>query len=166
MKTLFLIGDAKKHRLTDAVQRAGYYTVCEPDADTTLILLAAIRANLFVIDVGDLSVDGERTLQRLRALREHRHTPVIVIGAHQEQYRQLAQRVGVGEVMLAGEDGADHVLARVRQLLLERRPEVVEEVAEPLPGKPQRSLRGRTTSSPPLPRSGGGSPGEAQCARN
>ena len=131
METLFLVRDPSKQGLTNAVQRARYYTVCAPDADTALNLLGALRANLFIIDVGP-AVIGERALERLRALRDYRHTPVILIGARRAQYRQLARRVGVGEVMLAGEDGADHLLPRVRQLLLERRAaEAVNEVVEP-----------------------------------
>ena len=51
METLFLVRDPSKQGLTNAVQRAGYYTVCAPDADTALNLLGALRANLFIIDV-------------------------------------------------------------------------------------------------------------------
>ena len=132
METLFLVRDPSKQGLTNAVQGAGYYTVCAPDADTALTLVGALRANLFIIDVGDPAVIGERALERLRALRNYRHTPVILIGARRAQYQQLARRVGVGEVMLAGEDGEDHLLPRVGQLLLERRAaEAVNEVVEP-----------------------------------
>jgi DNA-binding response OmpR family regulator len=124
MPTICLVGHPAKGRLTGVLQAAGYYSLSRKDADRALIVLSAVRADVFVIDVGNPTVGGERLLERLRAVNAGRRIPVFLTGARYAQYQQLAQRVGVGDVMLVGEGSANRVLARVRQLLRKRRADV------------------------------------------
>jgi len=117
MKTLYLVHPRRDGRLIEAVERDGHYALCARDADAALGALRAIRADLFVIDVGDPEAEGERLLERLRGAREWRDVPVILTGARAGQLERLAQRVGVGAVMRSGGDGAERVLSRARQFL-------------------------------------------------
>lgn len=117
MKTFYLVHHRRNGPLIEAVEREGHYALCSRDAEAALGALRAIRADLFVIEVGNPKAKGERLLERLRDAPEWRDIPVILTGAWAEQWERLAQGVGFGAVMRAGEDGAERVLALARQLL-------------------------------------------------
>src|SRR5687768_5514038 len=89
MKTLYLVHHRRNGRLIEAVERDGHYALCSRDADDALGALRAIRADLFVIDVGNPNADGERLLERLRGAPEWRDIPVILTGAWAEQWERL-----------------------------------------------------------------------------
>ena len=117
MRTIYIVGRPADDPLTPLLERSGYYTQPMEDAYAAWGALSALRADGFVIDVGDPAVGGERLIGMLRRSAAWRGVPIVVTGASTLLGRRLALRIGPGVVMRPAEIGADAVLDRLRRLV-------------------------------------------------
>ena len=88
------------------------------DAEIALAILNAVRADGFVIDVGNTAAaaaaSGERLIERLEGSERWRHLPIVVTGAGPAQCARLSNRV---KVIPACERGSEAVVDAVRRAM-------------------------------------------------
>ena len=117
MQTVCMVGYERDETAARVLRDAGYFVLTAATADVALAMLSAVRADAFIINVGEPSVGGEGLIEQLGRAAPWRQLPIVVTGANPAQHAQWAQRATVGEVIPAIERHADAVLIAVRQLL-------------------------------------------------
>ena len=68
-----------------ALGQSGFTVVEAEDGESALNMLADVKPDLILLDVEMPRLDGFSTCSRLRALPEHRTTPVVMMTAHDDQ---------------------------------------------------------------------------------
>src|SRR5205823_6279203 len=91
-------------------KRKGYTVLTTEDGESALDMLQDAIPDLFILDVMMPEINGIDLCQRIRALQDHEHTPVIVLSAYSD--------TGVvGQAFAAGAN--DYVLKPVNPIALE-----------------------------------------------
>ena len=65
MRTIYLLGQAEGSALEKQLEGAGFIVLPARNADDVMGMLSAVRADAFVIDVGDPALGGERLIDQL-----------------------------------------------------------------------------------------------------
>jgi CheY-like chemotaxis protein len=65
-------------------QRRGYSVLKAEDSTSALEMLEESNPDLFILDVMMPEINGIELCQRIRALPEHQHTPVIILSAYSD----------------------------------------------------------------------------------
>jgi DNA-binding NarL/FixJ family response regulator len=117
MQTICLVGYELDGPVSRLLRDCGFFVLTAATADVALAMLSAVRADAFIINVGEPSVAGERLIEQLGTAAPWRQLPIVVTGANAAQHARWAQRATVGEVIPEGDGRADAVLLAVRELL-------------------------------------------------
>jgi CheY-like chemotaxis protein len=113
MPTIMVVEDNEPSRdvLCRRLARRGYRVLPAIDGEQAVAGACAARPDLILMDLGLPGIDGWEATRRLKADRETRHIPVIVLSAHaMAGDRDLA--------LAAGGDDFDTKPIRFDQLLL------------------------------------------------
>jgi DNA-binding response OmpR family regulator len=95
---------------------AGFHTLSMTDAEMTLAVLRAIRADLFMVDLSRPQTQGQDLIEKLRLDPLWAHVPIIATGARAEvDWRSLRRRIGIGEVLTDRDAAATNLIGEVRR---------------------------------------------------
>jgi hypothetical protein len=121
MKTIMLVGHPPRGQVADGLSRAGFFTMPASDAEIALAILNAVRADGFVIDVGNTAAaaaaSGERLIEQLDGSERWRDVPIVVTGADPAQCARLSNRGRIVKVIPACERGSEAVVDAVRRAM-------------------------------------------------
>jgi DNA-binding response OmpR family regulator len=117
MRTIYLVGHPEDGVLDKDLQEAGFIVLPAQNADGAVGMLSAVRADAFVIDVGDSVIGGERLIDWLRSSSMWRHVPMIVTGVHSVQRRRIARRAVVRAIIPRAQSTSHAVVAAVWRAL-------------------------------------------------
>jgi CheY-like chemotaxis protein len=98
-------------------KRKGYNVLEAPDGPTALDLLQDTIPDLFILDIMIPEMNGIELCQRIRALPEHNHTPVLVLSAYSESgIIEKAFAAGANDYVIKPVNAKD-LEAKVHELL-------------------------------------------------
>jgi hypothetical protein len=118
MKTIMLVGHRPRGAVAEGLFRAGFFVLTAGNAETALAILNAVRADGFVIDVGEAAAGGERLIESVQsAERSSSQPPIVATGANPSQYARLSRSSAVAEVIPACEHGSAAVVSAVRRAM-------------------------------------------------
>ena len=118
MPTVFVVNSNAKttNALTQMLRQAGFHTLSMTDAEMTMAVLRAIRADLIMVDLSRPQTHGAELIDKLRRDRMWTSLPIVAIGARVEaDCRLLRRRVGVGEVLTEDDSSPNVLLTQVRK---------------------------------------------------
>ena len=121
MPTVFVVdgGAMRGTELLRTVREAGYHTLPMSNADMALAVLNAIRADLLLIDLSRAETGGTRLIEEVRRDERLKQMPILAVGARADgdEFRRLKRRVGVGQVIAAGDYSQDELVHEIRKYL-------------------------------------------------
>jgi DNA-binding response OmpR family regulator len=98
-------------------KRRGYGVIEALDSASALKMLDETSPDLFILDVMMPEINGIELCQRIRALPQHEHTPVIILSAFSDTgIIEQAFAAGANDYVLKPIDPR-HLEARIRELL-------------------------------------------------
>jgi two-component system chemotaxis response regulator CheY len=96
-KTIITIDDAATMRklIAYTLKGAGYQVLEAPDGPSALSVLADRPVDLIVSDINMPNMNGVELTRRIRGLRIHRNTPILIVTTESElQVRNQAKAAG------------------------------------------------------------------------